>query len=737
MKKCDIIVPIYNAYDCLKPCIDSIIENTDLIENRLILIDDKSPDDRVLPLLKKYEKENEGIILLQNKRNLGFVKTVNKGMKYSDSNDVLLINSDTEVTKNWLKKIKECAYKASNIATVTPLSNNATLASVPNIFEPNNLPNGVSLSEMSDLIEKNAYDELIEIPTGHGFCLYIKREALKRIGFFDQESYGRGYGEENDFCFRCLDAGFVNVICDNTYILHKESQSFQNEKKELIEQGLTVLQRKFPEYKERLDSWCSKKEIKYLGENIKLSLAKGQDKANVLFVIHDWHNAKNNLGGTTLHAWDIIDKLRDKFNFHVLTPEDGGFKLYSYWSKNEMETIIKFPGVQQISVLPFYNFEYGKMVSTIIDKFNINLIHIHHLIGNYFDIFDIAKHKNIYTIMTLHDYYTLCPRINKLYNNETYCEKGNKIKCEKCLLENFRATDRSRNGIEGWRETWYKHLKNADLLLAPSEAAKDEILITYPKLNIKVIEHGIDIQKKESNLTLDNDILNIAFVGAIGIHKGSKILLDLVNSKKNNKIKIHLFGICNYTLKNNKHFINHGKYKREELPKLLKENNIKVICLLSTWPETFSYTMSESIGCGVPVLAFDFGAIAERIKKNNLGWLIPYNSNADDVIKALDLIRNDSDKYDEVINSINKYKYKTTLEMAKEYNKIYEKHITNVGNIDYDGIKHLIKESAKDYNVESYPNYEWVFYTLKWRIISKIKLPKPIKKVIRKLKSGK
>ena len=45
-----IIIPIYNAYDCLKPCIESVIKNTDLKNNRLILIDDKSPDKKVLPL---------------------------------------------------------------------------------------------------------------------------------------------------------------------------------------------------------------------------------------------------------------------------------------------------------------------------------------------------------------------------------------------------------------------------------------------------------------------------------------------------------------------------------------------------------------------------------------------------------------------------------------------------------------------------------------------------------------
>ena len=95
--KCDIIVPIYNAYECVKACVESALKNTNFDKAHLILIDDKSPDERMVPLIEKYEKENpEKITVLKNNKNLGFVGTVNRGMKYS-KNDVLLLNSDTEV----------------------------------------------------------------------------------------------------------------------------------------------------------------------------------------------------------------------------------------------------------------------------------------------------------------------------------------------------------------------------------------------------------------------------------------------------------------------------------------------------------------------------------------------------------------------------------------------------------------------------------------------------------------
>ena len=735
MAKCDIIIPIYNAYDCLQSCFDSVANNTDLSLHRVILINDKSTDPRVLPFLKDYVKSHSGFLLLENEQNLGFVGTVNRGMKFSE-NDVLLLNSDTEVTKNWLDNIRKCAYSEPRVATVTPLSNNATFASVPNTFEANELPKNISLSEMANFVEKCSFVDYPEVPTGHGFCLYIKRSVLEEIGYFDEETYGKGYGEENDFCFRCLDAGYRHLICDNAFVLHKESQSFSKQKDALIAQGLDALEKKYPEYKKKLDQWCVERHLEYVGQNISLAIGAQSKVPNILIVIHDWKNIKTNLGGTSLHVWDIVRMQRDKFNFHVLCPEDGNYKLYSYWSKGETETTITFPKINSFSAYPFYNSEYKKMVSEIIQIFKIQLIHIHHLIDHYFDIIEVAKQNNIITIMTLHDYYAACPLINKLYQNKCYCRKGSDEQCEKCLTTKFKIVERSNKFIKAWRAEWERFLNKVDILITPSQASKDEILMTYPNLNILVMEHGVDYPKIKSTIEMKkNDVLDVAFVGAIGIHKGSRILLDLIKSKKMKNIRIHLFGIIDTpSVKNNKHFINHGRYKREELPELLKKNNIKLICLFSTWPETFSYTLTESVASGIPVLAFDFGAIAERIKKYHLGWVISHESTTSTIIEKLNEIHQNEKAYKDVIKSINKYEYKNTKKMAQEYQKLYLKKIVKpVEEIDLEKIKALVKSSKRTNINITYTNYEWVFSTLKWKIISKFKLPKGIKHVVRKI----
>ena len=143
----DIIIPVYNAYEDLRTCIESVLECTDLCHHRLLLVNDASSDERILPYLNELSLNHENILHIENETNLGFSGSINHGIQVSGTRDVLLLNSDTMVTKNWVEKLVACAYSDPSIATVTPLSNNATLCSVPEFLKENRLPEGYSLEQ--------------------------------------------------------------------------------------------------------------------------------------------------------------------------------------------------------------------------------------------------------------------------------------------------------------------------------------------------------------------------------------------------------------------------------------------------------------------------------------------------------------------------------------------------------------------------------------------------------------
>jgi len=357
--KCDIIIPVYNAYDCLAECIDSVLRHTNFTSARLILIDDKSPDPRVLPLLEKYaSKHPDKITLLKNPENLGFVGTANYGMRYS-KNDVLLLNSDTVVTKNWLTKLQTCAYSSKNVATVTPLGNNMTPLRFPDAIRIPGTPNGYTLDQFANLVEKVSMHLYPELPSAHGFCMYIKRTALEQVGLFDEKTFGKGYGEENDFSFRCIEAGLQNLLCDDTYILHKGSQSFQDSAK--YHDG--ELWKKHPVIRKKVDDWYQKHDLDKITDNVTLAIAIKEARPNLLIF------ADNATLSGLVYS---IDKLRAHYNLHLLILRDESYCLHSIFKELELDTAI-FEKSFLVGDTNLHSREYEAMLKTIFKDFDISL----------------------------------------------------------------------------------------------------------------------------------------------------------------------------------------------------------------------------------------------------------------------------------------------------------------------------------------------------------------------------
>lgn len=623
MPKVDIVIPIYNAYEYTEECIKSLLKYTDLSIHNLLLINDKSPDERVLPMLKKYAQENpdKHIIVLENEENLGFVGTANRGMSYSE-NDVLLLNSDTEVTKNWLEKIIDCAYRNEHIATVTPLTNNGTIASVPNFGVDNELPSNMTLEQYAEMIEKCSFNRFPELTTANGFCMFIKRAALNEVGLFDSKTFGKGYGEENDFCYRALNRGYIHVLCDNTFVYHKGTQSFKKENMTadriaLVEEHMEKLRKKHQVYVDKTDQYLRVNPAKDVQENVRINI-EIYGKKRILFLVNEWEENLEMTGGTSLHLKDIISRMKNEMACFVLAPDKKDlsiFNLYLY-TKNYAGILRRFKTeINLYGQVVYHNSTYSEFLEKLFEIFEFDIVHVHHLLFQGFDIVEMAQKYGAYSIISLHDLYMLCPSINMIYDGK-YCEEIKPENCEKCFVEKHRITE---NILDNWRKNAHQILQKFNQIIVPSENTKKLFLSAYPDLKIDVIEHGIDVYQIKQKKAEKKETFDIAFVGVMAKHKGSKILQKLLQKNDNSNIKIHFFGKgFEEELEATQQCIHHGEYQRKELPQKLVDNQIDLVCMFSVCPETYSYTLSETYMAKVPVLAYNLGAIADRIQQYNL-----------------------------------------------------------------------------------------------------------------------
>jgi GT2 family glycosyltransferase len=215
-KSCDILIPFYNGLNFLRDCIESIIRNTDRSYN-ILLIDDGSDDytkQQVIQYIKKYPHIN----IQATSQHLGYLKACNAGLRAATGDYIVLLNSDTYVLPGWLGKLINCAESDAKIALVNPITNMASILSVP-------IPPGLTVYTIGERIAQVSQGRYPDVVTASGFCLLIKREAMGALGLFD-EIYGIGYCEESDYSMRAIAQGWRVVVADNVFVYHKGSGTF-------------------------------------------------------------------------------------------------------------------------------------------------------------------------------------------------------------------------------------------------------------------------------------------------------------------------------------------------------------------------------------------------------------------------------------------------------------------------------------------------------------------------------
>lgn len=242
-----VVVPVYDAPELVERCLDAVLART-AGRARLIIVDDASPDPRIAPLLARYAGV-AGVEVLRNATNRGFTATANRGIDAAGRADVVLLNADTEVGPNWLSGLRRAACSHDDVGTATAVSDNAGAFSVPELEQANELPPGWSFERAARALWQQAGLAYPQLPTGNGFCLYIRRAVIERVGKLDEAAFPQGYGEENDFCQRAARAGFRHLVAGNVLVRHARSASFGEERRRSLgEAGMAVLRERWPDY---------------------------------------------------------------------------------------------------------------------------------------------------------------------------------------------------------------------------------------------------------------------------------------------------------------------------------------------------------------------------------------------------------------------------------------------------------------------------------------------------------
>ncbi len=216
----DVVVPVYRDTALTLECLRSVMAHSGPALGRIFVVDDWSPEPEMERMLVALRREEPRLRVLKTERNLGFVAAANLGLAASEL-DCVVLNSDARVTPGWLEELTGALAESPQHAALAPLSNNATMCSVPDFGK------AVPIAALEGRhLELGGLPRITDMPTLNGFCMVLRRSVLKELGLFDRK-YGLGYNEENDWCQRARAQGYLIGRANRALVYHHGSASFE------------------------------------------------------------------------------------------------------------------------------------------------------------------------------------------------------------------------------------------------------------------------------------------------------------------------------------------------------------------------------------------------------------------------------------------------------------------------------------------------------------------------------
>ncbi|RMW99716.1 methyltransferase domain-containing protein [Allofranklinella schreckenbergeri] len=642
----DIIVPVYRGLADTQLCVESVLAAPVATPYRLIVINDCSPEPEVTAWLREKAAGEPRITLLENEHNLGFVGTVNRGMRHSGDNDVLLLNSDTEVANDWLDRLRQAAYRplpaegapaqgqanapsgmpaGARAGTVTPFSSNATICSYPDFCRDNPLPPGQSTASLDRLFATANAGQSVEVPTGVGFCMYIRRDCLDEVGLFDEEHFGKGYGEENDFCQRAIAKGWRNLHALDAYVLHTGGVSFGESKSPREQAAMQTLRRLHPDYEWQVHDFVRRDPARAARLAVDWLRATDGARLPVILAVHHQRG-----GGTERHVLELAQTLAGQATFVSLRPAgaqqvcvqliepqapDGHYSLSPRWSA-QFDTVRERDALLQLlAALPVAH------------------IHYHHLLGHDKLAWELPQLLGVGYDVTAHDFYSYCTNVTMTGRKGRYEVDAQGECCGGVHPAPIPAVEAN---VRGWRIRNRLLLEGARHVLAPSLDTAQRMHHFAPKAHIRFAPHtDVDLaalpQPQPRPLGEDAP-LRIVVIGALSAIKGADVLEEaaLQARRQGLPLEFHLIGYAYRHLQTQPasalHV--HGQYDERDLPAILQRLHPDLVWLPAQWPETYSYTLSAALQQGCPVAVPDLGAFAARVADRPWSWVRPWDWSA-------------------------------------------------------------------------------------------------------------
>jgi GT2 family glycosyltransferase len=617
----DVVVPVYKGLATTLACLHSVLETVSG-QSQVWVVNDASPERGLVEALQSMAADGRIRLIGTGPRgearpNAGFPTAANAGLRAAAGRDVILLNSDTLVAPGWLRTLQQAAHSAADIGTATPLSNEASILSVPDP-SGNPPPDRDGTRRMAGRAARANRGRLIDIPTAHGFCMFIRADCLRETGLVREDVFAQGYGEENDFCLRAAARGWRHVAVPSVYVAHAGGVSFGASRRHLLRRNQALLGRLHPGYHASVAAHIEADPLFWARRRLDAEVWRDRAKAGqahrgaVLLVTHDEG------GGTARVVQSRVSMLRaENYRPLLLIGRAGACVLCEPGS--DMPT----PNLR--FALPA---EAAALLRLLLLWRPVG-VEVHHLLGHPPGLLRLLSRLAIPLDFWVHDYAFLCARVTLTDGEGRFCGEPPPASCERCIAQWGRNDDRSI-APAALRAGAAADFAAARAVIVPSADVSARLRRHMPTVLPTVRPWAAEpafAGPAANAKSRSRAGLTVAIVGAIGLQKGFPVILACAQDARSRKLNI-FFTIVGYTVDDDAleatgHVSITGPFEAEEAGSLIGAQNAAMAFIPSTWPETWCFALTDAWNAGLRTCVFDIGTQAQRVRETGFGWVIP------------------------------------------------------------------------------------------------------------------
>jgi GT2 family glycosyltransferase len=613
----DIVVPVYAGMKETLDCLNSLFVTIDPDMAEIVVVNDASPEQELVEALAQLDAAGR-ITLLTNTNNLGYAGAVNRGIGLHSNRDVILLNSDTEVFGDWMQRLANAAHTSSDIGTVTPLGQSGSITD----YGDSTLWRSILAEEIDAVASHVNATKTIDVPVGVGFCMYIKRRCLVQTGEFDAATFVKGYGEENDFCLRALSYGWRHVAAASVFVKHHGGRSFGEAARLLKQRNGRVLDTLHPGYSASIEKFAIADPLLVARRAIDIDRLKRVPSEMVLLISHDLG------GGVSRHVRERRAAI-ESAGQTVLTLRP----MFSPDTKPRVK--IEVPGFQDL----IFETPLGlNLLSELLRDLRLHSIELHHFLRLPAQLLGMLTELAVPYDIYLHDYSWICPRVSLIDGSGRYCGEPELPGCESCIRNNGSSLEEPLT-VSALRKRSASLLEGAREVFVPSIDTLARFTRYFPTQGFTTMPWEDLSGRAALKPVISADRLRVVVIGAIGRPKGYQLLLECARDAAARELDLE-FVVIGYTsddqvlLDTGRVFIT-GPYDEGEVKTLLDREGCHIAFFPSVAPETWCYSLTHAIDYGLPIIALDLGAQAERLRTYAAFELLKVSSTAEEVNRSL------------------------------------------------------------------------------------------------------